>query len=116
MTAIAPTLQAFFTDRLINQRHASPKTIASYRDAWRLLVGFAAGRSGKQPCALDFDDIDTTLVAAFLDHLENGPRQQRADPQRSPRSAAFNVPLRRPPAPRASRDNRPGPGHATQTL
>ena len=70
MTAIAPTLQAFFTDRLINQRHASPKTIAAYRDAWRLLVGFAAGRSGKQPCALDFDDIDTTLVAAFLDHLE----------------------------------------------
>lgn len=72
MTAIAPTLQAFFTDRLINQRHASPKTIAAYRDTWRLLVNFAAGRSAKQPCALDFDDIDTTLVAAFLDHLETG--------------------------------------------
>jgi site-specific recombinase XerD len=70
MTAIAPTLQAFFTERLINQRHASPKTIAAYRDTWRLLVGFAAGRRAKQPCALDFDDIGTTVVAASLDHLE----------------------------------------------
>jgi integrase/recombinase XerD len=70
MTAIAPTLQAFFTDRLVNQRHASAKTIAAYRDTWRLLVNFAAKRTGKQPFALDFDDFDTTLVAAFLDHLE----------------------------------------------
>ncbi len=70
MTALAPTLQAFFTDRLINQRHASPKTVAAYRDTWRLLIGYAAEHTGRQPCALDFDDIDTNLVAAFLDHLE----------------------------------------------
>jgi integrase/recombinase XerD len=31
MTAIAPALQAFFTDRLITQRNASPETIAAYR-------------------------------------------------------------------------------------
>ena len=42
MTALAPTLQAFFTDRLIRQRHASAHTIAAYRDTWRLLLGFAA--------------------------------------------------------------------------
>ena len=37
MTALAPTLQAFFTDRLARQRHVSPHTIAAYRDTWRLL-------------------------------------------------------------------------------
>jgi len=30
MTAIAPVLQSFFTDRLMTQLHASPHTIASY--------------------------------------------------------------------------------------
>ena len=38
MTALAPTLQAFFTTGLIGQRAASPHTIASYRDTWRLLL------------------------------------------------------------------------------
>ena len=42
MSALAPTLQAFFTDRLIRQRHASPHTIAAYRDTIRLLLAFAA--------------------------------------------------------------------------
>ena len=41
MTALAPTLEAFFTDRLIRQRQASPHTVTSYRDTWRLLVTFA---------------------------------------------------------------------------
>ena len=44
MTALAPTLQAFFTERLIGQRQASPHTIAAYRDTFRLLLGFAASR------------------------------------------------------------------------
>ena len=46
MSALAPTLQAFFTDRLLRQRHASPHTIAAYRDALRLLLIFAAGAPG----------------------------------------------------------------------
>ena len=46
MTAIAPTLQAFFTDRLMTQRRASPHTIASYRDTMRLLLGYAQQRTG----------------------------------------------------------------------
>lgn len=70
MTALAPTLQAFFTDRLLGQRQASPHTIAGYRDAFRLLLRFAAEQTGKQPCELDIDDLDTPLVAGFLDHLE----------------------------------------------
>lgn len=74
MSALAPTLQAFFTDRLIRQRNASPRTVAAYRDAWRLLLGFASARTGRAPCMLDIDDIDTTLVSAFLDHLEHDRR------------------------------------------
>lgn len=70
MTALAPTLEAFFTDRLIRQRRASPQTISAYRDTWRLLLTFAAHRIGKPPSTLGFDDLDAPLVAAFLEHLE----------------------------------------------
>jgi len=70
MSALAPTLQAFFTDRLIGQRKASPHTIAAYRDTLRLLLAFAAQATGKQPSALDIDDLDAPLIGAFLDHLE----------------------------------------------
>jgi site-specific recombinase XerD len=70
MTALAPTLQAFFTDRLASQRGASPNTVAGYRDTFRLLLRFASGRANKQPCELDIGDLDAPLVAAFLEHLE----------------------------------------------
>ena len=70
MSALAPTLQAFFTDRLIRQRHASPHTIAAYRDTLRLLLGFASQRTGIPPSRLDLDDLDAPLIAGFLDHLE----------------------------------------------
>jgi integrase/recombinase XerD len=70
VTALAPTQQAFFTDRLIRQRHASPQTIAAYRDAWRLLLTFAATRTGQLPGHLDIADLDALLVGEFLDHLE----------------------------------------------
>ncbi len=70
MTAFAPTLEGFFTQRLINQKRASSHTIAAYRDTFRLLLGFASQRTGRPPCDLDFDDLDATLIGAFLDHLE----------------------------------------------
>ena len=72
MTTIAPTLQAFFTDRLMTQRRASRHTIASYRDTIRLLLGFAQQRTGKNPADLDFADLDAPLIGAFLTHLETG--------------------------------------------
>jgi integrase/recombinase XerD len=74
MTALAPVLQAFFTDRLIAQRRASPHTISGYRDTFRLLVGFATAKTGKTPSALDIADLDAPLIAAFLDHLEHDRR------------------------------------------
>jgi integrase/recombinase XerD len=70
MSALAPTLQAFFTDRLIRQRQASGHTIAAYRDTWRLLLGFAATTIGLPPSQLDLADLDAPLIAGFLDHLE----------------------------------------------
>ena len=70
MTALAPALQAFFTDRLITQRNCSPRTIAAYRDTFRLLLRFAHAQTGKQPFELDIDDVDAPLIGAFLTHLE----------------------------------------------
>lgn len=70
MTALAPTLQAYFTDRLIGQRSASPNTIAAYRDTFRLLLGFATKRTGASPSKLDIAALDAPLIAAFLEHLQ----------------------------------------------
>jgi integrase/recombinase XerD len=58
MSALAPTLEAFFTERLAGQRHASPHTIAAYRDAWRLLLRFVRDQAGKEPCQLDLADLE----------------------------------------------------------
>jgi site-specific recombinase XerD len=78
MSLVAPTLQSFFTDRLVQQRRASPRTVASYRDSLKLLVGFVHARTGKTPSTLDWDDLGPETVCAFLDHIEaerhNGPR------------------------------------------
>lgn len=70
MTLIAPTMQAFFAERLAKQRQASPRTIASYRDTMRLLLGFVHKRTGRQPSAITWDDLDATTISAFLDYLE----------------------------------------------
>jgi len=82
MTALATTLQAFFTDRLIRQRQASPHTLAAYRDTLRLLLIFASAHQCKKPSKLDIDHLDAPLVSAFLDHLErqrdNGVRTRNA--------------------------------------
>lgn len=71
MTALAPTLQAWFTDHLIGQRDASPNTIAAYRDCLRLLVCFAHQRHGVTPARLDVAHLDDRTIAAFLDMLEH---------------------------------------------
>jgi integrase/recombinase XerD len=71
VTALASTIQAFFTDYLTRQRRASPHTVAAYRDSLRLLLAFVARQSGKQPSRLEITDLDAPRVSAFLDHLEN---------------------------------------------
>jgi integrase/recombinase XerD len=63
-------LQAFFTDRLLRQRSASPHTVAGYRDSFRLLLRFAAKRLGKVPSKLLLEDLDARFIGEFLDHIE----------------------------------------------
>ena len=89
MTALAPALRAFFTQRLITQRNSSPETIAAYRDTFRLLLAFARQQTGKQPYQLDIDDLDAPLIGAFLTHLE----QDRGNTPRT-RNARLGVPRR----------------------
>lgn len=72
-TASLPALlQAFFTDRLLRQRQASPHTVAGYRDTFRLLLRFAVKQLGKAPTELEVEDLDAPFVGRFLDHLELG--------------------------------------------
>jgi site-specific recombinase XerD len=77
---LAGVLEAFFTQRLMCQRQASPHTIASYRDTFRLLLGFAQRRLNTPPSALSLEDLDAPLVGSFLDSLEkergNGSRSR----------------------------------------
>lgn len=70
MSTLAPTLQAFFTDRLIRQRQASEHTIAAYRDTFKLLLAFTFHRTGVTPSRLRIEDLDAPLIGDFLNHLE----------------------------------------------
>lgn len=71
-------LQAYFIERLIGQRQASAHTVASYRDTFRLLLGFAQESLGKSPTRLLIEELDAPFIGRFLDHLEkkrsNSPR------------------------------------------
>jgi integrase/recombinase XerD len=70
VSALAPTMQAYFTDRMVSQRGASPNTISAYRQTFRLLLPFAAKRTATKPSKLDIGQLDAPLIAAFLNHLE----------------------------------------------
>jgi len=79
---IGPLLQAFFTQHLLTHKRASPQTIASYRDSFRLLLQFVRETRGIAPTALRVPDLDVPVLLAFLEHLErdrhNGIRSRNA--------------------------------------
>ena len=95
MSTLAPTLQTFFTQRLLGERQASPHTVAAYRDTFRLLLAFTTARLGKAPSQLLLTDLDVTVIDAFLNHLEqdrgNSARTRNAPSGRD----SFPVSLRR---------------------
>lgn len=68
---LARHLEAFFAEGLLTQQNVSQHTIASYRDAFRLLLQYAQEHLGKAPSELDLQDVDGPLVVGFLQHLEN---------------------------------------------
>ncbi len=70
MNSLAATLQSFFTDRLVRQRQSSPRTVAAYRDTFRLLLGFVQTQTGRPPYTLGLEHLDAPVIASFLDHLE----------------------------------------------
>ncbi|MCP3881889.1 MAG: site-specific integrase [Sulfitobacter sp.] len=70
VTSLAPLLERFFLQRLMQERRVSPHTICSYRDTFRLFLKFTQQRLHKPPSALMFEQIDAPLIVAFLDHLE----------------------------------------------
>ena len=63
-------LQSYFTDRLMGQCGASPNTIATYRDTFRLLIAFAQRCLKKAPTSLAVVDLDAPFILRFLDYLE----------------------------------------------
>ena len=67
---LAGMLQDFFLKRLMSQRNASPHTIASYRDTFRLLLQHVNARTHKRPCSLTMEDLDARAILDFLDHVE----------------------------------------------
>lgn len=88
MSDLCPTLQAFFTERLANQRHASRHTVAAYRDTFRLLLAYTQDRTGRAPAELDMTDLDAGLISSFLDHLEH--ERHNAVTTRNARLAAIH--------------------------
>ena len=68
--SFAALVHSFFTEHLTQQRAISPRTIATYRDAFVLFLDFAVVRLHKQPTAVQLEDITPALILAFLDHLE----------------------------------------------
>lgn len=71
-TMSLPTLvHKFFIDRLNTQMEASPNTIASYRDTFRLLLLFASKVSGRKPTSLNISDINADMVGQFLSNIED---------------------------------------------
>jgi integrase/recombinase XerD len=81
---LGPVLQRFFMDHLIQQRHASPSTIAAYRDTFRILFAFTERRLGKRPAKLTLTDCNSKLILDFLNYLED----ERKNTSRS-RNARF---------------------------
>ena len=66
----AALVQRFFAERLLQQQAVSPRTVAAYRDTFRLLLGYAERQLGKPPARLALGDVDAELILGFLAHLE----------------------------------------------
>jgi hypothetical protein len=109
MSLIAPTLEAFFTERLMMQKNASPHTVASYRDCLKLLLAYMQQTTGTAPSKLEFSDLDAEVIGDFLSHLERDRGLSAREPQRPARRDPVAIRLCGAPPPRARRAHRPRP-------
>ena len=116
MSTLAPTLQAFFTDRLAGSARPAPTPSPPTGTRSSCCWPSPPQQTGKPPSQLDIADLDAALIGAFLEPPRNRPRQQRPHPQRPPGRHPLPVPLRRAAPPRGRRGHRTGAGDPTQTL
>jgi integrase/recombinase XerD len=82
MSALAPTLERYFTAHLVHSLNASSHTITAYRDTWRLLLGWVLSTGKHRPETVDLGVLDSATISAFLRYLEdergNGIRTRNA--------------------------------------
>src|ERR1700688_2077628 len=78
MTSLAPHMEAFLREHLVRHRGASQHTCDSYAYTFQALFEFAARKLRTAPAALIPEQLDATLVSAFLEHLETGRRDSAA--------------------------------------
>jgi integrase/recombinase XerD len=82
VSALAPTLQSFFTSYLVEQRAASSNTVTAYRDTWRLLLTYLRETRNLEPSRIDFTDLGADTIIRFLTYLEqergNSPATRHA--------------------------------------
>ena len=116
MSLLAPTLQAFFTDRLLAQRQASPATVTAYRDTFRLLLGFVCDRKHTNSGRTRLRRPRRPDGRCVPHPPGNRARKQRTNPQRSPGRDPLTVPIRRIPTSRARRADRTGAGDPAETF
>ena len=88
-------IQDFFCQYLLEQRNVSRHTVASYRDAFRLLFEYADRHLGKKPSDLVLTDLDASLILGFLNHLENDRKELYRKPQHTSGSDTLVSQLRR---------------------
>ena len=115
MSALAPALQAYFTDRLIGQRAASPNTIAAYKTSLRLLRRLRLRTNRQEPERPGHRRSRRAADRRVLGPPRTRPAQQRRDPQQPPRRDPLAVRLPRPAPPRTRRHHPTSARHPTQT-
>ena len=81
-------LQDFFLQRLGRERGSSPRTIASYRDTFQLLLRFVEEKTRKVPTDLTLPDLDAPMILEFLDYIEK--ERSNAPQTRNVRLAAIH--------------------------
>jgi len=87
--SFASLVQSFFAEHMTQQRALSARTVAAYRDAFLLFLGFAQARLHKLPTAMRLTDVTPTLILAFLDNLES--ERHNAVRSRNARLAALRT-------------------------
>jgi site-specific recombinase XerD len=88
MTALAPHMSSFLREHLPKERSASQHTCEAYAHSFQLLLSFAAGRLKIKPANIEVEQLDVSLVLAFLEHLEK--KRGNSARTRNARLAAIN--------------------------